>query len=155
MKEMPEELCEHPFLRGLASQHIKTLSDLAMRVEFKPGELIFKAGDLANRFYLLQTGQIALESPEADTALQILGPGDVLGWSWLFEPYQWQFDARALEPTSAVFLYGTRLREVCESHPDFGYALLKRCTRIVIERLHATAQKLSASPAQLLKAETL
>ena len=62
----------------------------------------------------------------------------MLGWSWLFPPYYWHFDARAIEPTDAVFFYGTRLREQSEEDPAFGYELMKRVAAIVIKRLQTT-----------------
>ena len=66
----------------------------------------------------------------------------MLGWSWLFPPYYWHFDARALEPTTAIFFYGTRLREQCEQDHDFGYEIMKRMTQVVIQRLQATRKQL-------------
>ena len=30
-------------------------------------------------------------------AVQTIGPGDALGWSWLFAPHRWHFTARAVE----------------------------------------------------------
>ena len=58
-----------------------------MFAEFKAGETILHEGDSANRFYLILEGQVELESRavEGETVrIQTLGPGDVLGWSWLF-----------------------------------------------------------------------
>jgi CRP-like cAMP-binding protein len=74
--------------------------------------------------------------------VQIIGPGEVLGWSWLFPPYYWQFDTRALEPTTAIFFYGTRLREQCEQDHAFGYEMMKRMTQVVIHRLQAARKQL-------------
>ena len=64
--------------------------------------------------------------------------GDVLGWSWLFSPYTWHFDARTIEPTSAIFLYGSRMRQICEEQPEIGYDLMKRISEVVIKRLQGT-----------------
>ena len=55
------------------------------------------------------------------------------------------FDARALEPTAAIFFYGTRLREQCEDDRDFGYEMMKRMTQIVIDRLQSTRKQLSST----------
>jgi CRP-like cAMP-binding protein len=76
--------------------------------------------------------------------IQTIGPGDVLGWSWLFPPYYWNFDARALEPTTAIFFYGTRLRDECEQDKALGYELMKRMTAVAIQRLQATRRQLLA-----------
>ncbi len=74
--------------------------------------------------------------------IQIIGPGDVLGWSWLFPPFFWHFDAWVVQPTTAIFFYGTRLREACEQDHELGYELMKRMTQVVMRRLQATRQQL-------------
>jgi CRP-like cAMP-binding protein len=135
-------IAEHPFLRGLKPEHLRLLVNSALRMHYKAGELIFCEGDPANRFYLIEQGRVSLESPrrdEAPVAVQVIGPGDVLGWSWLFSPYYWHFDARVLEPTTAIFFYGTRLREQCvkprerQGH-DFEIALWPRCRACISRR---------------------
>jgi len=145
VKAVESVIADHPFLRGLKPEHLRLLSDNAMRMRYEAGELIFREGDMANRFYLIEQGRVSLEShrrDEAPVAVEIIGPGDALGWSWLFPPYYWHFDARALEPTTTIFLYGTRLRERCEQDRDFGYEMMKRMTQVVIHRLQATRKQL-------------
>jgi CRP-like cAMP-binding protein len=141
-------IAQHPFLRGMQPEHLRILGGNAMRLEFAPGELIFREGDPANRFYLLESGKVALEARQKEQLpelIQELGQGDVLGWSWLFPPYYWHFDARALQPTTAIFFYGTRLREQCEANNELGYELMKRMTAVVIQRLQATRKLLLAA----------
>jgi CRP-like cAMP-binding protein len=141
-------IVELPLLKGLSSNHLQTLADNAMQSQFKDGELIFREGDPANRFYLIQSGRVAVESSLKDghaVRLQTLGAGEVLGWSWLFPPYYWHFDARALAPISAIFFYGTRLREECEKDHDLGYELMKRVAGVVVQRLQATRRQLLQS----------
>jgi CRP/FNR family cyclic AMP-dependent transcriptional regulator len=138
-------LAEHPFLRGMKPEHLRVLADNAMRVRHEKGELIFGEGDPANRFYLIESGKVSVEAARRDgagTPVQMLGAGEVLGWSWLFPPYYWHFDARAVEPTTSLFLYGTRLSEACEKDHDLGYELMKRTAQVVIQRLQAARQQL-------------
>ena len=71
----------------------------------------------------------------------------MLGWSWLFPPYYWHFDARAVEDTEAVFIYGTPLREECESDPELGYEILKRVALVMMKRLQATRRQLVVTAA--------
>ena len=145
IKAVEEVLAEHPFLKGLKPAHLRVLADNAMRMRYKPNEVIFREGDPANRFYLIEEGKVILESPSHDdpaVSIQTMGPGDVLGWSWLFPPYYWHFDARVLEPATAIFFYGTRLREQCEGDHDLGYELMKRMAAVVIQRLQATRKQL-------------
>ncbi len=145
MQTLESVVAELPFLKGLSSKHLQTLADNAMQTQFKAGELIFREGDPANRFYLILSGRVVLESSRKDrpaVRIQTIGAGDVLGWSWLFPPYYWHFDARALEETTAIFFYGTRLREACENDHDLGYELMKRMTSVMLQRLQATRRQL-------------
>jgi CRP/FNR family transcriptional regulator, cyclic AMP receptor protein len=150
-------LAAQPFLRGLSQRQLDVLAGSAMPAEFKTGELIFNEGSPANRFYLLLSGEVALESPpekrndeREPVLIEIIGAGSVLGWSWLFPPYFWHFDARVLTPVKAIFLYGTRLREQCENDHELGYELMKRTAGVVIERLQATRLRLSEHNKKLL-----
>lgn len=144
-ESLAARMASHPFLVSMKSDHLKVLEDLTMAVKFPAGEFVFAEGDLANRFYLIEQGKVSVESsvPDRDAVpIQILRDGDVLGWSWLFPPYRWHFDARALEDTQAIFLYGTRLRQQCEEDPDLGYDLMKRVTQVLIQRLQSTRRQL-------------
>jgi CRP/FNR family transcriptional regulator, cyclic AMP receptor protein len=142
---LAKAIAEHPFWKGMSPDHLKILVDCAMYSRFEAGQLIFEEGDPANRFYLILEGNVLLESyvRERGTVLiEKIGAGDVLGWSWLFPPCYWHFDARALEPTKAIFFYGTRLRERCEEDHEFAYQLLRRTAEVVIRRLQATRRQL-------------
>lgn len=145
LEGMAKRIRQHPFFADFPEQFIPTLAANAMPVEFDKGQIIFDVGDLANRFYLIEKGKIRLEAEGPDgqnVVLQVLEPGQVLGWSWLFPPHYWRFSAEAVEPVQAVFLYGTRLRETAEADPAFGYQLMKRAAHIVIERLQDVRQRL-------------
>ena len=74
--------------------------------------------------------------------VQTLGAGEVLGWSWLFPPFLWDFQARAAEPTHVVVVSGARLLVTAECNHAFGYELMKRVVKIVIHRLQSTRKQL-------------
>jgi CRP-like cAMP-binding protein len=116
-----------------------------MEIEFPAGKMIFNEGLVANRFYIILEGEVALESAvgkEGGQLIQTIKAGDVLGWSWLFPPYKWNFDARAIKPTKAIIFFATTLRELCESNPALGYEVMKRVTKVVIKRLQSTRLQL-------------
>ncbi|HEU5396479.1 MAG TPA: cyclic nucleotide-binding domain-containing protein, partial [Verrucomicrobiae bacterium] len=138
-------LAAQPFLKDLPAPYLELLAQQSMPSEFKAGEFILQEGSPANRFYLIQEGRVAIEAELENggtVPVQTLGRGDALGWSWLFPPYYWRFDARAVTPTKAIFFYGTRLRELCEENHDFGYELMKRISDILIRRLQAERQQM-------------
>jgi CRP/FNR family transcriptional regulator, cyclic AMP receptor protein len=130
----------HPFLAGMSRAQLALLTDCAMTTNFKKGQTILHEGEFANRFYLIESGKIVLESLGASgkpLVIETISSGDLLGWSWMFPPYTWQFTARAVEPTAAIFFYGTILREYCEKEHSLGYELLKRMSAVMVRRLQA------------------
>ena len=134
----------HPFLCGISEHHVRLLADCAMRSHFEAGHVIFREGEPANRFYLIERGKVALESSTLGEPVRIedIGDGDLLGWSWLFPPYAWHFTARAAVQTTAIFFYGTVLREYSEKDHALGFELFKRMSAVMLRRLQAARQKL-------------
>ena len=143
MKIDVTRLAAQPFLKGFTRQQLELISNNAMEVEFPAGKNLFSEGLPANRFYVILKGEVALESRGGKKSgrprlIQTIKAGDVLGWSWLFPPYQWNFDARAVKPTTAIIFFATTLREHCEKDPGFGYTWMKRVSKVVITRLQST-----------------
>lgn len=141
----------HPFLIGMSDHHIRLLADCGMLTHFAAETTIFAQGDTANRFYLIRQGTVLLESDTREGRVEIdrIGGGDLLGWSWLFPPYVWHFTARSVEPTSAIFFYGTVLREYCEKDHSLGFELFKRMSEVMTRRLQSARKRLlSAYSAQ-------
>ena len=135
----------HPFFHGMKTHHLAMLTKGAKEVRYRPGETLFEEGEPANRFFLLQQGSIVLEAHEPNEGtevVQLLGPGEALGWSWLFPPFTWHLRARALEHSSVIVLDGGHLLGTAESDHDFGYELMKRITQVVIQRLQSARHQL-------------
>jgi CRP-like cAMP-binding protein len=138
----------HPFLVGMNRSQLALLTDCAVAVQFKKGQIVFREGEIANRFYLLETGKITLEAGGVEgspVVIDTIGAGDLLGWSWMFQPYTWRFTARAVATTTAIFFYGTILREYCEVDHSLGYELLKRMSVVMDRRMQAARDKTLAA----------
>lgn len=144
MRSIAEELPDHPFFAGLDDEALALLAGCAVNVHFAPGELLFREGDPADRFFVLRRGRVAIEvhAPTGGIVLDTADDGDVVGWSWLVPPYRWVFDARAVTPTSAVALDAVCLRGKCDGDPALGYALMQRVTGVMYERLQAARVRL-------------
>jgi CRP-like cAMP-binding protein len=130
------------------------LTDSAVAAHFKTGQTILREGEFANRCYLIETGKVVLESGgnfSEPLVIEAIGAGDLLGWSWMFPPYTWHFSARAIEPATAIFFYGTILREYCEKDHSLGYELLKRISAVMVKRLQAAHKQMVYSHSQSLE----
>jgi CRP/FNR family cyclic AMP-dependent transcriptional regulator len=145
MEKVEKILGEHPFLRDLDPRCLKPIAGCASDVSYDAGQMIYREEDDADQFLLILKGKVAIEifvPGRGPLTIQTIGPGDVLGWSWLFPPYRRQFDARALERTTGVALDGRCLREMVEEDHDLGYELIKRFSQVAVARLRATSRQL-------------
>jgi len=144
-ESMPTRVTLHPFLAGMNRTQLALLIDCAMMVRFAPGQVIFREGEVATRFYLIETGRVVLESNRESSepvVVDSVGAGELLGWSWMFPPHVWHFTARAVAPTVAIFFHGRILREYCERNQALGYELFKRMSAVMVKRLQAARQRM-------------
>ncbi len=149
----------HPFFAALTDTQRAVLAEDGTAVTFTAGELLFDEGGVADRFWLIEQGSVALEMRipgRGDQVVETLVPGTVLGWSWLHPPYRWQFRAVTRLATTAIAFDAASVRRRCDADPAFGYAMLRSFTPVITERLQATRLRLLdlyAAPSQLRHAD--
>ena len=83
--------------------------------------MILREGEFANRFYLIESGKVVLESGvefNEPVVIEEIGPGDLLGWSWMFPPYVWH-----LPPAPS------RLQKLSFSTAQFSVNIVNETTR--------------------------
>ncbi len=138
MKELKELLIEHPFFKRMKVAHIELIAGCGKNEHYDEGAYLFKEGAPADYFYIIRQGHLALESTcpgKGAITLETLNENEVVGWSWLFEPYRWSYSGRAVQDCRVTALDGKCLRGKCENDPVLGYELFKRFSRIIISRL--------------------
>jgi CRP-like cAMP-binding protein len=134
-----------PLFEGLPDSALELIAGCGSNVHFAEGELLFREGDTADRFFVIRHGSIALETfvpARGPVTIETIEAGDVVGWSWLFPPYRWHFDAKALAGVRATSFDGACLRGKCDADPSLGYGLMSRFARVMIERLQSTRLRL-------------
>jgi CRP/FNR family cyclic AMP-dependent transcriptional regulator len=145
MKTLDELLSESALFAGLEPAHLELIAGCGHNVVFEAGDVVFREGDPADTFYLLRRGRVMLSThlpARGDVAIESIESGEVLGWSWLHEPYRWHFDAVASEDCGAVAFDGACLRAKCVRDHELGYALLDRFAHVMIDRLQHTRLRL-------------
>ncbi len=145
MKTLDAILAEQAFFKGLAPEYLELIAGCGSNVHFVAGQTLFREGEEADRFYAIRHGKVAVElhvPQRGSVVIHTVGEGDLLGWSWLFPPYLWQFDARAVEEVRATQFDGTCLRKKCDANPALGYELMKRLAHVVSDRLQDTRLQL-------------
>ena len=145
MQTVDELVAGSPLFAGLDDAHLELISGCGHIAPFARGDRLFREGDAADTFFLIRRGRIALTTHvpgRGDVTIETLEPGEVVGWSWLFEPYRWHFDARAVEDVGVVAFDAACLRGKCDADPALGYELLRRFAQVMIDRLQHTRTRL-------------
>ena len=145
IRELRQLLGEHEFFRGLDPDALDFIAGCGRTVRFASDEVLFHSGDPADQLLIVRAGRVSVEIHAPDRGaivVDTVGEGDILGASWLFPPYRWQFEARALEPTRALSLDATCLRQKCEEDPALGYELMKRLAGVLRRRMNSARMRL-------------
>lgn len=143
--------CSFPFVHSLPPAVRAVLLEHAKTAHHAAGAIIFREGEPASEFFLIEEGHVQIEAcspPDTIVSVQSLGPGDALGWSWLFEPFTWNFQARAVDDVTLLVLDAAHLLRLSNEDHAFGYELMKRLARVVICNLQATRRRLVELAAQ-------
>jgi CRP-like cAMP-binding protein len=140
-----EVISGNSFFAGMEEKHLDFLASTAQYIKTDTGEILFRQGEPAKTFYLALSGQVAIEVAAIQgpgMQLQALGAGQMLGWSWLIEPYRWDFQARITEESEMIEFDGQAILAQCERDNAFGYQLYKRFTYLMSERLASARRKM-------------
>ncbi len=143
--ELIDALATHPFLAGISPKTLEALVPLSQVMGCMPGQYLGREGEDAQAFYLVTSGHVDLElnvARKGTVRLSRIGPGEVVGWSWLLPPHRWQFSAKASEAVRCIELDAVRLRALCDTNIEIGYELVKRLMAVVCGRLAVTRRRL-------------
>ena len=128
-----------------AAAILTLITGCAKNVRFPEGAVLAREGQPADEFFLIREGRVAIGMPTPRGGCHIietLDAGDVVGWSWLLPPHVWHFDVTAVTPVRALSMDGRCLRNKCDADTRLGYDLMKRFSRVMVERLAATRLQL-------------
>ena len=131
-------LAGHPFLRGMAPGQLEALAAAASDVTFPAGHRIFETGGFAGKFWLIRSGRVSLDVHVPGNGRMIIdaaGIGELVGWSWLFPPYQWTCGAVCVTAVEAFEFDAAAVRARSAADPLFGYELTGRFLRVLAVRL--------------------
>jgi CRP/FNR family cyclic AMP-dependent transcriptional regulator len=135
----------HTFLRKLPDNYVAQLAAVARQVSLPERHTLFEEGGTADRFWLIDAGQVALDvlvPGRGRELIEVLGRGDVVGLSWIQQPYQWRYGATTTQPVRATEFDARAIRAACAADPAFGYAVVTLFMAVAARRLQATRMRL-------------
>ena len=108
-RDSPEGAAGARVPQGPLSEQTAIIVGCAKNARFQPGEFLLREGAAATTFFLLRSGEVALElhvPGRGPVQMEKLGPGDVIGLSWIYPPHRVALDARAIGPVVALAFAG-------------------------------------------------
>ena len=142
---LAEFLATAPLLRGLSDAQRDRVAAMAHERTFTPGQRLFHEGRPAVGCWLVRSGHVAIDTAvpgRGSVVLQTIGPGDLVGWSWLLPPYRWHFGAVAVDTVAAVELDTDALRGAAEEDPALGYRFALVLVQTLAHRLQGTRARM-------------
>jgi CRP-like cAMP-binding protein len=139
-----EEIRGASLLAGLSRDDVLAIGELGELIEVAEGHYLFRLGDVANTFFILQRGRIELTLPllvrgeETEVVVEELGVGDSLAWSALIAPHSMTMSARAIAPCRLIALARADLERLFAEQPALGRTFMANLAGLVGRRLRVS-----------------
>lgn len=134
-----------PLLANLSRTQRAAIAGVSRHETYEPGTRLIDEGRPADQCWVVTAGCVLVDADipgNGRVGVQSIGPGELLGWSWLVPPYRWHFGATVVTPTSAVVIDVKQLRTLFEADPALGYQLSLVLIEALLNRLQATRIRL-------------
>jgi CRP-like cAMP-binding protein len=132
---------EIPLFKGFTPDQLEVLRPLFIPCEYHAGTVLFEQGDLASHFYVVATGEVAIQyKPEDDQAIIIthVKPGGIVGWSAVIGRSKYTSSAYCTSFANLHRVSGAELQELSEVHPETCNKFMDRLAEAVAERLQGS-----------------
>ncbi|MEU4732921.1 MULTISPECIES: Crp/Fnr family transcriptional regulator [unclassified Streptomyces] len=130
---------------ALPAAYRTKLMSTAREVDFPDGARLFNEGGHADRFWIVRTGVVALDVhvPGRKAAvIESLGPGELVGCSWMLAPHRWRLGAEATTPVRTHEFDAAVVLALMEADPAFGASIGRWVAQVLAQRLHAARVRL-------------
>lgn len=130
---------------GLPDATLARINALAKREEYPRGGTLYKVGDPADDFFVLESGRVEFligRDERTSPAGFMLRKGEVFGWAALLESQPVRIArATCLERSTLLRVNGKRTLEVLEADPGSGYIVMRRLSSLIVRYLASSGAK--------------
>jgi CRP-like cAMP-binding protein len=143
---LKEELKKSILFKDLTDDEIDKLLPLCEVVDFPSGTDVYSEGDFAEKFYIVRKGKVLLDlkntmapyDPPGRMIVDMVSPGEGMGWSALVEPYHYTLSGKCAESTSLIAVNGPGLLELMTRECHMGLNIMKAVAKVIANRLNHT-----------------
>ncbi len=130
---------------GLPPQLLEKLGGLAKREGHPAGAVLYRPGDPAEDFFVLDSGRVEFLVGRGERTAPggfMLKKGEVFGWAALLDGYPARIaSARCLEASSLLRINGKSALRVLESDPAAGFAVMRRLAGLIARYLASSGAR--------------
>ena len=130
---------------GLNTVMLDNLAALAKREEYVKGATLYRPGDPAEDFFVLDAGRVEFLIGRGERTTPggfMLKKGEVFGWAALLEGYPNRIaSARCLEDSRVLRINGKRALGVLEGDPAAGFIVMRRLAALIARHLATAGPK--------------
>jgi toluene monooxygenase system ferredoxin subunit len=124
---------------GASEATLAKLAALARRETYPPGAVVYRVGDPADDFFVLDSGRVEFQigrDERTSPAGFMLRKGEVFGWAALLENHPRRIaNARALEESALLRIGGAEALRVLEADPQSGFLVMRRLSALIARYL--------------------
>jgi len=147
-------LRELQLFQGVDKSEFDSICPGAVNKSIAKGQFLFRQGEFDNSVYLMKSGKLKLIQNKEDgreTIISIIGPGEVLGETSLFQENELTFSAVALENARLCSFNRRDFEMIIQQKPDFAVKIISHLAR----KLNTTIQQVSESKGASAKEKLL
>jgi CRP-like cAMP-binding protein len=126
---------EIDLFKGMGVEVINEIFKISVAESYSEGDILFKQGDPAHNFYLLEQGEIRLTTGEEGRLSFTMSPGDAFGWSSLAGRDVYTATAECKLPSKVIKIETDKLDKIFEKYPAIGLIFFKRLSGVIGDRL--------------------
>jgi len=132
-----EDLRQIVMLGYLTDEMLDRLLPITELLHFDKNEYIFRQGDKAERFFMLQQGKVLLEQRITDkitVSVSAIKPGYSFGWSAMLDEELFTTDAICAEACEVFSFREKKIKTLFEQDHSLGFIMSQRLLRIMKKR---------------------
>lgn len=139
-----EDLKQIIMLTDLTDPMLDRLATIIDVLHFGEREVIFRANDPCDRFYMVRSGAVLLEQKITDEVTAFVGqinPGFSFGWSMMIDDSTYTVDAVSQEPSEVYSFNRDQILRLFELDSEMALRMYKRVLVIMKKRLAYRTQQ--------------
>jgi len=129
------------FWQHLNPTQIEKIHSISTSLKAKEGEILAHEGDKAESFFIVLDGEISICNhvpKKGSKILETLGPGEMIGWSWLLKSSHWSFDVRVHRKANVLKIPAAKIMQLMEKDSTFKEAIHLCVIEVLASRLKNT-----------------